>query len=256
MRFSERLSGLFYPERCIRCGGRTEGKDALTRLFCPSCAEAFKKACEAQCTSCKRRRFECECVPDALFRAGINKSYACFAYDKERRGSPTSRLIFSLKDTSERRATALASHLLAWRIASSGLADAKEGEREEDIVVTYVPRGRKNIRLYGEDHMRQASKSAAEMLHLGFSDVFENSSRGEQKGRNAAARGIAAAETFSLCRNADLAGKRLIITDDIITSGASLSVCASLALGAGAREVSVFALAKTEKRRRSAKERA
>ncbi len=245
MKLFDRAAALLYPGRCISCRNTTDGgRDVLEKCFCSRCAQEFRESCRAVCRACGRPHYQCECLPDALFRVGISKACACFSYNKRSRASSTSRFIFSLKDTGDKRSFELAKMLLSWRIASSGILDDKSGG---ELVITYVPRGRINVRVFGEDHMRRVACETASFLNVGAADLFVNSSRGEQKGRDAKERGAAARSSFSLRPGADVKGKRVIIIDDIITSGASAAVCASLLTQSGAACVYVFALAKTRR---------
>ena len=53
-------------------------------------------------------------------------------------------------------------------------------------------------------------------------------------------------------RHSDIRGKRIILADDVITTGSTASVCASLLLSMGAADVIAASVCRTEKR--SAKE--
>ncbi len=49
---------------------------------------------------------------------------------------------------------------------------------------------------------------------------------------------------FALSPGADVIGKRLVLVDDVITTGATLGACAQVLLGAGAQSVSVVTVAR------------
>lgn len=50
---------------------------------------------------------------------------------------------------------------------------------------------------------------------------------------------------YRLAEAADVKGKRILLADDVATTGATIEVCAQLLLNAGAREISVVVLALT-----------
>jgi ComF family protein len=52
------------------------------------------------------------------------------------------------------------------------------------------------------------------------------------------------ANAFRVARPALVAGKRVLVVDDVMTTGATLAECARVLLAAGAREVAVAALAR------------
>ena len=246
-----------YPARCVCCRkSKPKGKptaeyillddpDAeLRQIFCDSCAEDFKKSCDTVCRRCGKRAYACECAPDALRAAGIRRAFACFTYEKGHRDSAASQFIYSLKGTENRDSVNFAAHLLSRRIAISGVF----GDALTDVVLTFAPRGAKNIRRYGGDHMKAITELTAKYCGCAFADVFANIARGEQKKRGLYEREHSASESIMLKDGAALAGKNVIILDDIITSGATLGACVTLAHDAGAAQIAVFALAKTGRR--------
>ena len=68
-----------------------------------------------------------------------------------------------------------------------------------------------------------------------------------QAGRGAADRHENVATAFAVQR--DLAGARLAIVDDVVTTGATVNAVAAALLGAGAARCDVWAVARTPERR-------
>lgn len=255
-RLTGAIAGYLYPARCISCrkaapiDGPASGStvpndtdDALRQCFCESCTEDFRKSCNIVCGKCRRRFSVCECAPEALRASGVRRAYACFAYEKGRRDCAASRFLYSLKGTENSGAINLAACLLHDRIMESGVI----GHVDSDVILTFAPRGRKNVRKYGGDHMKMTAKLTAKRLGCGFIDAFENSSHGEQKKRGLYEREHDASESIGIRKGVRLSGRRVIIVDDVITSGASLGACVTLARDAGAADVAVFTLAKTRR---------
>ncbi len=254
------IVGYLYPARCISCrrtapmSGPASGsimpsdaEDARRQCFCESCLENFRKSCNIVCVGCGHRFSVCECAPEALRASGVRRAYACFAYEKGRRDCAASRFIYSLKGTENSGAINLAACLLHDRIIESGVIGSvgSIGNIGSNVILTFVPRGRKNVRKYGGDHMKMTAKLTAERLGCEFIDAFENSSRGEQKKRGLYEREHDASESIWIRKGVRLSGRRVIVIDDLITRGASIGACVTLARDAGAADVAVFTLAKT-----------
>lgn len=253
-RWASRAAGEYlYPARCICCrDARPAGMSTaeyvmladpegrLRQVFCEECAIDFKKSCDAVCRRCRRPAHECECAPEALRAAGVRRAFACFSYARGQRDRASSRLIYSLKDGRNRDSVNFAAHLLRRRIQLSGVF----GGEYRSAVLTYAPRGRRNARLHG-DHMKKVAALTSRLLGCEFADVFSNRTSGEQKKRDLYGREHDAAMSIRLKKGADIAGRRVIIIDDVITSGATLGACVNLARDAGAEEIAVFTLAKT-----------
>lgn len=242
-----------YPARCIACRERRPmgpttayyvtrvDPDGVKRqCFCADCYFDFVKSCSAICRYCRCEASRCECVQAVMADAGIRRAYACFFYDKRRGGSSAAMLLYSLKHCRNRDTVNFSAYLLLSRIRESGIW----GGDFSDAVLTYAPRGRDNVNKYG-DHMKMTAQLLSRLLGCEFATVFKNASRGEQKWRDRRARAAAARKAISLRRGADISGRRVIIIDDVITSGATLAACGHVAYEAGAADVNVFVLAKT-----------
>lgn len=111
--------------------------------------------------------------------------------------------------------------------------------------VTWVPLSRRRHRRRGYDQARLLAESAAEVLGLEAVPLLK-------KIRHTPAQsGIAAAEArranvsgcYVVPAPAEAAGKRILLIDDIITTGATISECARMLMLAGADSVRAASLA-------------
>ena len=90
------------------------------------------------------------------------------------------------------------------------------------------------------------AKRAAKALGVPFLQTLRcRSDRTDQKSLTAAQRAEHARGRYSLCRPVDLAGKRLILIDDICTTGATTDACALLLKKQGADRITVCTVGKT-----------
>ena len=167
-----------YPARCICCkkeapvGMKTseyvmlaDPDSELRGVFCGKCMSDFLASCAQKCPECGRPYLSCRCAPAAIRDAGIGETYVCFSYDKSRRVSAASKLIYSLKSMDNRDSVNFAAHLLCGRIR--GVLENDTG----NIVVTYAPRRRESVRVYGGDHMKKTAELIAKELGCGFAGI-------------------------------------------------------------------------------------
>ena len=112
-------------------------------------------------------------------------------------------------------------------------------------VVTWVPVSAKRLRRRGYDQAELLARAAAPELELACEQLLEkfrdnraNSSLKDPAHRRANVLGV-----YRAVRQEDIRGKRILLLDDIVTTGATASECARVLLTAGAKEVYFAAMA-------------
>ena len=111
--------------------------------------------------------------------------------------------------------------------------------------VTYVPRNPLLIRRYGYDQSLLLAEAVADRLELPFVTSLVSRSVVEQKLLSASQREKSMRGRFTAIPAAISMYPRLLLIDDVSTTGATLHVCSALLRQAGARSVSRVVLAKT-----------
>lgn len=113
-------------------------------------------------------------------------------------------------------------------------------------LVTWVPLSPKRLRDRGYDQARLLAERVGEVLALPVVPTLEKSRETgvqsrleEESARRANVRGA-----YRLLPGADVAGKRLVLVDDVVTTGATLSECAACLRRAGAGSVAALTLAR------------
>ncbi|WP_242346434.1 ComF family protein [Anaeromyxobacter terrae] len=222
------LLELVYPPRCAACGGAVAAEP-----FCPVCGEAVDP------------------VPEGCLRCGLPGPDplcgACRAdppaFDAVRAGGlfggPLADAIHAFKYGGR---PALARPLGAWLARAAPLPPG--------ALVVSVPlaRGRRIARGYDQaallaDALARAAGARDRRLRGALLRTRETP---PQVGRTRAERNRNVAGAFSAARPAELAGRDVVLVDDVVTTGATADAAARALKGAGARSVVVLALARAD----------
>ena len=97
-------------------------------------------------------------------------------------------------------------------------------------LVTWVPLSRRRLRERGYDQARLLARSTAKELGLPLTPTLSGTG-------DAAKRRANIAGAYRMKTGADVTGKRILLMDDIVTTGATLSECARVLGKAGAEQV-------------------
>lgn len=226
---------LLFPERCaacgvVRCCPAPLGASARRRRLCSACQESARDPERRRCKTCDA---------DLGRGAATRRSCACcrtlapgtprlvFVGDDD---GPLGRGVRALKFAHRvGRAPALA-ELLAGRVAD------RSGPRP-DLVVA-VPSTRRRDRARGFNHAWELASavgrrlgvvaSASAVRRLGETPPLWRLGRAERR---------AAIEASFHADPARVGGRRVLLVDDVVTTGATLAACAGALRAAGARSV-------------------
>lgn len=221
------LDLLFVP-KCAGCGERLS--PLPESCLCPSCLLVYEMERDKECAKCQKPLAECSCSTDNLERARILQLSKLTVYQPASNDYVINKMIFKLKKTSEYHVVEFLSSELAGNVREVLKPDS-------DCIITYAPRSRRAINRYGYDHMEMLSRKTAEKLGLPFAKLLKRDSDVEQKTLSYAERMRSIKLSFENKENVDIKGKTLILMDDIVTSGATLSEGARKLRKNGARKV-------------------
>lgn len=214
----EWLDNLLFPENAAcMCCDHALGKDDADGL-CAGCRKALLKLADRQE---EREKSDCGLLPE-----GIDAIHAAYVYEGQAR-----RLIHLLKYKSVRAAAVpLAQQMI---FLSSG---------EEEIIVP-VPTDKRRERQRGFNQAALLAEHIAGELGMQMERALVRvDSRRPQTGLSAEER----LENLVGCMAASDAvnGKRVLLVDDVVTTGATVCEAARALKKAGARSVRVFAAAR------------
>ena len=116
-------------------------------------------------------------------------------------------------------------------------------------LITWAPLSGKRLRERGFNQAELLAREVGRLLSIPAAPALEKtrntgpqSELEEESARRANARGA-----YALLPGADLTGKRVVLVDDVVTSGSTLSECAALLRQGGAAEVYCLTLARARR---------
>ena len=219
------LADLFYPQRCVGCERRASDLlcracfEALPRIGRPVCARCgMPTAFETfVCDECKGVDFNFESARAPLRYTGVGKE-----------------IVHSLKYRGYTR--------VVERLAAPLMLSVLDNQDHFDVIVP-VPLHRSRLRRRGFNQAELLARGIAKEIKAPVSDTIQV----VRKTRDQVE--LSAAE-----RRANVSGEfrargcvrgRVLLIDDVFTTGATMSSCAETLLRAGAQEVHALSLCRT-----------
>ena len=205
--------------KCVLCKEKLNYDE---RGLCGRCMHAYNEHKERNCPRCARKLSECFCTYDFLEAHGIKNLAKLFRYSKTEQSLPSNYLIFSLKQDNRSDVVSFLADELAEAISKNICKD------RDSYVITNVPRRNKAIVIFGYDHAKRLAEEISKRLDIEYVEILRSKSKKPQKSVFGHARVENAKFDYKCSKDFDLKGKTIVIVDDIITTGASMSNCATL----------------------------
>ena len=213
------LKRFFFPKKCIFCGQTMETED----MICNKCNVQDKVIGGRICVRCGRGIDHCMCDFQKRF---YDRNISCFYYeDCVRRGML--RFKFHRKIMLDAPFASIMSRLVASRYADISF-DA----------ICYVPGHwiRKMARGYNCSELL-ARRMAQEMKLPLWEMLYKTRYTPQQKRKKTVERSGNVLDSFGVKKGYTIEGATLLLVDDIVTSGATLSECAKMLKLCGAKKV-------------------
>ena len=212
MGLGERVLDLLFPPKCAFCGALTDRSD---RGMCPACRRDLPWT-----ENLKRRADFVAGISAPLYYEGaVRRALIRFKFN----GAPARGEVYGRLVAEELR---------------------RQGRTDFDVV-TWAPLSRKRLRRRGYDQARLLAEAAAKELALPCEGLLRKirhtppqSGIEAPEARRANVSGVYAAAAPDRTE-----GKRVLLIDDVITTGATVSECARVLLLSGAESVAAAALA-------------
>lgn len=226
--FGRRLLAILFPERCAACGEVIAPGTGV----CAACLAALPRVGTPVCPFCGLEKEWCRCRKR---KRHFDRVVASFYYD-----GVASRGVLRMKESGDRPSAAFFAAEMAESVRQHYPDISFDG-------VVFVPSGRKMLRQRGFNPGELLAQELADMLGLpllpALIKVVENA---PQKSLSAIERSGNVLGVFDVAADCAVAGKTLLLADDIVTTGTTLDECAKMLKIYGAQ--AVYAVAATAAR--------
>lgn len=228
---------LLFPPSCIACEERMDFRSS--EALCPLCRSRFEIEKGYSCPECNRPHSECTCTPPRMKRYS-DQALHLVEYTSDE--SVARALVLSAKDNR---------YEYLYRFLTDQLAALLRkhlGAELSDFSITYVPRSRRKAARYGVDQAEEVARRLSQTLSLALIKVFAHADTGQQKTLSAKERLENVRSSYRCVTRESLKGRSVILYDDVVTSGATLAICASLLKKAGVSRIVYLSFGKTYKK--------
>ena len=243
MKIAEFLERFVFTRKCAACG-ELLSYDERAEAFCPECRMRWDVIKTKECKFCGRAVCECICMPGALSKVGALCHHKVVAYS-QREAAVHNTVMLLKRDKNPRITGFLTSQMLSVINADKELPSIDE----QSAVICFVPRSKRAVKKYGVDQSRELASALSEQSGVPLVFALERIKGGkEQKKLTAAQRVKNVKALFTICdgAEADIAGKTVILVDDVVTTGASMAACVPHLIRARATAVICLSVASTE----------
>ncbi len=217
---------LLFPPVCLACNAPI---DSAAEVLCPECRERLLPIAQNYCDKCGAplEDYRCEACSHLVYE--FDYARAAFVYQ-----APAQELVHHLKYDGLRSPAAFFSQALT-RIPA-----AKRFAHSFDLIMA-VPLHRVRERDRGYNQSELLGRALAEELGLPFAQpVIRRLNTRSQTNLSRQARLDNLSGAFRLRRRADVAGKKIIVVDDVFTTGTTVNEVSRVLKAGGAARVVVL----------------
>ena len=219
MSIFDSLISKFAPHLCLGCG--YEGS-----IICVQCIAAFEKIPD-RCYRCQAAAAEFVTCQTCRKTSDLQQVWVATAYE-----DLAKQLVWRLKFDGAQAATATMADQMLPLLS-----------RETNAWLVPVSTASARARSRGYDQAKLLAKQLSRRSRLPYVDCLRRSGKTHQVGSSRQQRLQQLHGAFSVKQRAIPAGAKIILVDDIVTTGATLEAAASALKQAGATEISALAFA-------------
>lgn len=229
---------LFYISvpKCVGCG---EILDNNGIPLCEKCYDKYKELKERECSTCFNKIGKCTCANPFLERHFIKRTCKVYRYRRNTDNDIGNKLIYSLKQENRRDVIDFLASELTDVIIENKIPSLAKG----NYIITSVPRRKAAISHYGYDHAKLLARAVARNLGVRYEALLVSKTKRAQKEVTVDQRFQNISLDYKRNIRNSIQNKHIIIIDDIVTTGASMSACATLIRGLGVKDLTAAVLA-------------
>ena len=222
------LRRLLFPPRCAACGELLDGMHRpVPRALCKDCAVRWDEAKNRPCHCCGYPITDCTASPAMPSRHGVKTLLRLVEYVPDRRFEISNRVIFKLKDQDS---IELQEFLAAELVPLIEKQLLMLGQTPENTVFVWAPRSVRAERSIGHDQSKRLCYALCRAMGMPKPKCMIRRTGGRvQKKLGQTERRKNAFGAFEAVEKncAALKGKCVVLVDDVVTTGSTLSACAA-----------------------------
>lgn len=238
------LRALIAGEKCIACGEmKTKGEG----LLCPECEDDLKRSHLLLCPDCGAYARDCLCVTPIMRDAGLDVLIKYAFYDAADKEAALNRIVTRLKRIPDRLAFGYFAAILSRHLS---VICSSRGYTQDNTLVVHIPRSKKTIARDGHDQAELFAAAVAKRMDFAHRAVIKRLKHGKaQKYLHIDERIENVKGMFCINNAESIKGKNIILVDDLVTTGATVSEAARMLFDAGAAGVVCICIANSDRKK-------
>ncbi len=236
------IRSLVAGEKCIACGEMNTRGEAL---LCQACEDELKRSHLLLCPDCSSYVRDCQCAPYIMRESGIDVLIKYGFYDSSLPDSALNRIIRRLKKIPDGLAFAYFAAIFSQPINDVAIL---RGYNRENTLVTHIPRSRNGITRDGYDQAKALAKAIAKRTSFPHKTLIRRVKHAKAQKYLDLDERIKNVKGLFEVSSETVGGKNIILVDDLVTTGATVSEAAKMLYSAGALSVICICIAKSDKK--------